>query len=40
MNEPAGTTSGIPSVLRVAAGQDRFGEHRALGINSIDRERA
>jgi mannose-6-phosphate isomerase-like protein (cupin superfamily) len=30
------TAPGIPPVLRVAAGQDRFGEHRALSINSID----
>jgi quercetin dioxygenase-like cupin family protein len=38
MNVPTGgdTAPGIPSALRVAAGQDRFGEQRGLGINSID----
>lgn len=36
MNEPAGTAPGIPFALRVAAGQDRFGEQRGLGIQSID----
>lgn len=36
MNEPTGTASGIPSALRVAAGRDRFGEQRGLGIQSID----
>lgn len=36
MNEPTDMTSGVPPVLRVAAGQDRFGEHRGLGINAID----
>jgi mannose-6-phosphate isomerase-like protein (cupin superfamily) len=36
MNEPAGTASGSPSALRVAAGQDRDGEQRGLGIQSID----
>jgi mannose-6-phosphate isomerase-like protein (cupin superfamily) len=36
MNEPTGTAPGIPSALRVAAGRDRFGEQRGLGINSID----
>jgi quercetin dioxygenase-like cupin family protein len=25
----------IPSLLRVAAGEDRFGEHRGLGISAI-----
>jgi quercetin dioxygenase-like cupin family protein len=25
----------MPEVLRVAAGEDRFGEHRSLGISSI-----
>jgi quercetin dioxygenase-like cupin family protein len=36
MNEPTGTAPGTPSALRVAAGQDRFGEQRGLGIQSID----
>lgn len=34
MNEPTGTAPSGP--LRVAAGQDRSGEHRGLGISSID----
>ena len=25
-----------PAILRVPAGEDRFGEHRGLGISSID----
>lgn len=29
------TQADIPPVLRVAAGQDRFGEHRGLGISAI-----
>jgi quercetin dioxygenase-like cupin family protein len=36
MNKPTGTAPGIPPALRVAAGQDRFGEQRGLGISSID----
>lgn len=38
MIEPtdADTAPGIPSALLVAAGQDRFGEQRRLGINMID----
>jgi mannose-6-phosphate isomerase-like protein (cupin superfamily) len=36
MNEPTGAESGAPSVQRVAAGQDRFGEQRGLGLQSID----
>lgn len=36
MNEPTEATPGIPAVLRVAAGQDRLGEQRGRGINSID----
>src|SRR5215470_10566284 len=37
-NEPADadTPPGIPSALHVTAGQDRFGEQRRLGINTID----
>ena len=36
MNEPTDAAPGIPSTLRVAAGQDRLGEQRGLGIQSID----
>lgn len=36
MNEPTGAASGMPSALRVAAGQDRDGEQRGLGIQTID----
>lgn len=38
MIEPTDTDTapGIPSALRVATGQDRFGEQRILGINTID----
>jgi mannose-6-phosphate isomerase-like protein (cupin superfamily) len=38
MSEPTDphTTPGIASALLVAAGQDRFGEQRRLGINTID----
>ncbi len=39
MNEPTGTAPGISSALRVAAvaaGRDRDGEQRGLGIQSID----
>jgi quercetin dioxygenase-like cupin family protein len=28
--------AGAPSAIRVAAGDDRFGEHRSLGISVID----
>ena len=35
MNESLDTANGVPSVLRVAAGDDRFGEHRGLGISAI-----
>lgn len=35
MNEPTGTAPGIPPAVRVAAGEDWFGEHRGLGISSI-----
>jgi len=34
MNESLQTLVSIPSALRVAAGEDRFGELRGLGINS------
>lgn len=36
MTEPTGGGSNLSSALRVAAGQDRFGEHRGLGISAID----
>lgn len=36
MNEPQGVSGSIPPVRRVAAGEDRFGEYRGLGISSID----
>jgi quercetin dioxygenase-like cupin family protein len=35
MNEPTGNTPSFPPALRVAAGQDRFGEQWGLGISSI-----
>src|SRR5581483_11524046 len=35
MNQPAGSESSIPPALYVAAGQDRFGEQRSLGISTI-----
>ena len=35
MNETLQTQATIPPVLRVAAGEDRFGEHRGLGISAI-----
>jgi len=35
MNESSQTPATLPPVLRVAAGEDRFGEHRGLGISSI-----
>lgn len=36
VDESAHTPSGLPDALRVLAGQDRFSEHRGLGISSID----
>ena len=35
MNESMQMPAGQPSVLRVAAGEDCFGEYRGLGISSI-----
>jgi quercetin dioxygenase-like cupin family protein len=35
-NEPLQTSATLPPILRVAAGQDRFGEQRGLGISAID----
>lgn len=36
MDDSPHTPASIPSTLRVAAGQDRFGERRSLGISTID----
>jgi mannose-6-phosphate isomerase-like protein (cupin superfamily) len=36
MNDPTGTAPGTPSTLFVAAGQDRFDEHRGLGVSAIE----
>jgi quercetin dioxygenase-like cupin family protein len=38
MNDSLQTPEGISSapIMRVASGEDRFGEHRGLGISSID----
>ena len=36
MNDSLHTPASLPPVLRVAAGEDRFGEQRGLGISSID----
>jgi quercetin dioxygenase-like cupin family protein len=35
MNESQPAQAGVPPVLRVAAGADRFGEQRGLGISEI-----
>jgi len=35
MNKSSQTQANIPSILRVAAGEDHFGEHRGLGISTI-----
>lgn len=35
MNKSLHAQASIPPVLRVAAGEDRFGEFRGLGISSI-----
>ncbi len=35
MNDSAQTQANVPPILRVAAGEDRFGEHRGLGISAI-----
>jgi mannose-6-phosphate isomerase-like protein (cupin superfamily) len=35
MNEPSQTSNRLPSILPVAAGEDRLGEYRGLGISSI-----
>ena len=36
MNDSLQIPASLPSALRVAAGEDRFGERRGLGISSID----
>ncbi len=36
MTETQQSSAGLPPALRVAAGEDRFGEHRGLGISTID----
>lgn len=35
MNDSGHPPAGDPAILRVAAGEDRFGERRGLGISSI-----
>ena len=35
MNETMQTQTTIPSTVQVAAGEDRFGEQRGLGISTI-----
>ena len=35
MKESLQTPITLPSILRVAAGEDRFGEHRGLGVSAI-----
>lgn len=36
MSEPLQSAADLPSVLRVMAGEDRFGERRGLGVSFID----
>jgi len=36
MNDSLHTLASLPPALHVAAGEDRFGEHRGLGISTID----
>jgi mannose-6-phosphate isomerase-like protein (cupin superfamily) len=36
MDESLSSTVGLPSALRVAAGEDRYGEYRGLGVSHID----
>jgi mannose-6-phosphate isomerase-like protein (cupin superfamily) len=35
VNEPVQTSASHPPALRIVAGNDRFGEHRGLGISTI-----
>jgi hypothetical protein len=36
MNEPHQPSADLPPILRVKAGEDRFGERRGLGVSFID----
>src|SRR5262245_43902163 len=36
VDESAVSATGVPPMIRVAAGEDRFGEHRGLGISTIE----
>ena len=36
MTESSHESTSNPSILRVSSGEDRFGEHRGLGISAID----
>ena len=36
MTHTGGTSANMPHALIVVAGEDRFGEHRGLGISTID----
>ena len=36
MDDSLHTPASMPAALRVAAGEDRFGEHHGLGISTID----
>jgi len=36
MSESMQSQTSVPSTLRVAAGEDHFGEHRGLGVSRID----
>ena len=36
MDDSPHTPASMPAALRVAAGEDRFGEHHGLGISTID----
>ncbi|HEV8191409.1 MAG TPA: cupin domain-containing protein [Ktedonobacterales bacterium] len=36
MDESAYSATGVPPILHIAAGEDRYGERRGLGISTID----
>ena len=36
MNDSGHSPTDSPSILRLSSGEDRFGEHRGLGISQID----
>ncbi len=36
MNDPLQNPANVPPIVRVLAGEDRFGEYRGLGISAID----